>query len=389
MIKLQKQLQVNMNYYTVEGNKKSIRKVFAIYYICMALFCILRIVASFGAFAEGVGGDILFTFIIQIGILAVLPFLLYMFRLKVKPKEIFQHCNFFKINITVVLISIGLGLICFAINVAVSSLFNGILEFSGYDFKSAGGEVSDWSTGNFFLQLFLVAVLPAICEEFLHRGIVLQGIKHIGFKKAILISSLLFALMHFNVQQVFYAFVIGLILGFVAVVSKNIYPAMIIHFINNAVATYLEFASHRGWIFGDMLDNLTHFLSSTKPLLVFLAVIFAMLIIVALLCLFIWLLYKQSIIRKVNKAINKAYDNFSVLSKKPIHFGDEHDVMLELLENNTLLNLDFKPMDNPIDIVLPKERSRYKTCRRDRLFLWGSILLGALVTIFTYIWGLF
>lgn len=378
-----------MNYYTVEGNKKSIKRVFAIYYACMALFCLLRIIATFGAFSSGKGGDILFTFIIQVCILAIIPFVLYMIFLKVKPKEVFQHCNFFHINIPVVLISLGLGIICFVINVAVSTLFNGILTFTGYEF-SGGTSVADYSTGNFFLQIFLVAVLPAICEEFLHRGILLQGIKHIGFKKAIVISSLLFALIHFNVQQVCYAFVIGLILGFVAVVSKNIYPAMIIHFVNNAVATYLEFASHRGWIFGNTLDNLSEFLKNNTPFVVFTVVVIVMLVVVALLCLFIWLLYKQSIIRKVNKAINKAYSHFSVLSRNnPIHVGDEHDVMLELLENNTLLNLDFKPMDNPIDIVLPKERSRYKSTRKDKVFLWAAIVMGGLVTLFTYIWGLF
>ena len=85
-------------------------------------------------------------------------------------------------------------------------------------------------------------MLPAFCEEFMHRGIVLQGIKHIGFKKAIVISALLFGLLHFNINQVAYAFVIGLILGFVAVVSKNIYPAMIIHFTNNFISVYLDFA---------------------------------------------------------------------------------------------------------------------------------------------------
>lgn len=378
-----------MNYYTVEGNKKSIKRVFAIYYACMALFCLLRIIATFGAFSSGKGGDILFTFIIQVCILAIIPFVLYMIFLKVKPKDVFQHCNFFHINIPVVLISLGLGIICFVINVAVSTLFNGILTFTGYEF-SGGTSVADYSTGNFFLQIFLVAVLPAICEEFLHRGILLQGIKHIGFKKAIVISSLLFALIHFNVQQVFYAFIIGLILGFVAVVSKNIYPAMIIHFVNNAVATYLEFASHRGWIFGNTLDNLSEFLKNNTPFVVFTVVVIVMLVVVALLCLFIWLLYKQSIIRKVNKAINKAYSHFSVLSRNnPIHVGDEHDVMLELLENNTLLNLDFKPMDNPIDIVLPKERSRYKSTRKDKVFLWAAIVMGGLVTLFTYIWGLF
>jgi membrane protease YdiL (CAAX protease family) len=314
---------------------------------------------------------------------------LYAIKLKVKPKDVFEHCNFFKINIHVVLISIGLGIICFIINVAIASLFNGILIFSGYQFPNYASSGGDYSVGNFFLQLFLVALLPAICEEFLHRGIVLQGIKHAGFKKAIVISSLLFALMHFNIQQVSYAFVIGLILGFVAVVAKNIYPAMIIHFVNNAIATYLDFADYNDWWLGDVLDKLQGFLSSNSASVIFMSVSLFMVIIVALLFVLIWLLYKQAIVRKVNKAINKAYDNFSMYTQnKPIRLGEEHEVMMDLLEKNTLLNLDFKPMGNPIDIVLPKERSRYKTTKKDLIFLWGAILLGGLITLFTYIWGL-
>ncbi len=380
-----------MKFYTVEDNKKSIKRVFAIYYTCMVLFCVVRIIASYGTFSDGIAGDIWFTFIIQIGILAILPFVMYMLFLKVKPKEVFQHCNFYKINFTVILISVGLGVLCFIINIAVSSLFNGILIFSGYDFGGASsGGTGNYSVGNFFLQLFLVAFLPAVCEEFLHRGILLQGIKHIGFKKAIVLSSLLFALLHFNIQQVAYAFVIGLILGFVSVVSKNIYPAMIIHFVNNGIATYLDFAEQRGWVFGDILDALQSFLSSNQPAIIFIVVTLVMLVVVTLLCWLIWLLYKQSIIRKVNKAINKAYSNFSVLERnRPVHVGDEQEVMLELLENNTLLNLDFKPMDNPIDIVLPKERSRYKSNRKDMVYFWGAVVLGAVVTIFTFVWGLF
>ena len=379
-----------MKFYTVEENKKSIHKVFAIYYICMAIFCLIRISSTIdGLYADGIAGDIIFTLLIQVVVLFLLPFALYSIKLRVKPREVFEHCNFFRINFTVILISVGLGILCFIINVAVSSLFNGILIFTGYEFPSSGSGIADYSIGNFFLQVFLVAFLPAVCEEFLHRGILLQGIKHAGFKKAIVISSLLFALMHFNIQQVAYAFVIGLILGFVSVVAKNIYPAMIIHFVNNFIATYISFAEYRGWVFGDILDRLQNFLTTNNSVVVFFSVSIVMLIVVALLCLLIWLLYKQAIVRKVNKAINKAYENFSGFNQdKPIHVGAEHEVMMELLERNTLLNLDFKPMDNPIDIVLPKERSTYKLTKKDRIFLWGAIVLGGLITLFTYIWGL-
>lgn len=381
-----------MKYYTTESKKKSIYKVFAIYYICMVAFCVVRIFSSYGfLIPKGRAGDIVYSLIIQVGVLCLLPFVLYSLRLRCKPKEVFEHCNFNKMNISVIFISIVLGVLCFVINVAVSSLFNGMLSFSGYRFGSGGAvDPEYYSTWNFFLQLFLVAVLPAVCEEFLHRGILLQGIKHAGFKKAILISSLFFALLHLNIEQFFYAFVIGIILGFVSVVAKNIYPAIIIHFVNNGIATYIDFAGAKDWIFGDVLDLLSEFLLKNNPVTVFIVISIVMIVVVALLFLFIWLLYKQTIVRKVNKAVNKAYNNFSVFGRnEPIKVSEEQEVIVDLLESSTLLNLNYKAMDNPIDIVMPKEKSRYKINARDKVFFWGVLVLGVLVTIFTYTWGVF
>lgn len=378
-----------MKYYTIEGKNKSIFRTYAIYFICMSLFCVLRIIASLNIFPDSVFGDVCFSLILQLGILFALPLFLSCKFLKVTPRKVFKDCNYDKVNVATVFISIGIGILCFFINIAVSSLFNGMLSFTGYQFSYgvSSGE-SDYSIGNFFLQLFLVALLPSIGEEFLHRGVVLQGIKHMGFKKAIVISSLLFGLIHFNIQQVSYAFVVGLILGLVAVVSKNIIPSMIIHFTNNAISTYLDFAEARGWWLGDLLTDIQNSLLSGNSVLIFVIACVIMLVVIALLCLLIWRLYKQSIIRKVDKALDKAYRQFSpTTSSQPIHIRDE-EVIKDLLENNTLLNLDHKPMDNPIDLVLPKEKSRYQVRAMDRLFLWGSVILGGLVTIFTYIWGL-
>ena len=91
---------------------------------------------------------------------------------------------------------------------------------------------------------------------------------------------------------------------------------------------------------------------------------------------------------KVNKAIDKVYkSNGIVPTNKPVYVEEER-VIRELLENNTLLNLSYKKMDNPIDIVMPKEKSKYLWSQKDKLFMWASIILGGLVTIFTYIWGL-
>ena len=230
-----------MKYYNAEQKGKSIFKIFLIYYISMLLFCALRIFVQLGIFPDKLWVDILFSCFVQIGLLLILPSILFCVLFKCKPSRLIKDCNFNKVNYKVILISIVLGILCFIINIAVSSLFNGVLTFTGYRFSSSG--TADYSTLNFVIDILTVAILPAICEEFIHRGVLLQGIKHIGFKKAIIISSVLFGLVHFNIQQVSYAIVVGLILGFVSVVAKNIYPAMIIHFINNFILDFRNILS--------------------------------------------------------------------------------------------------------------------------------------------------
>ena len=194
-----------MKFYTVENNKKSISKTFAIYYICMAVFVAIRIVTQFLNLPTEMYVEVLYSVIIQVGVVFALPLLLYCLFLRVNPKEVFKTCNFNKLDINTILVSIGLGFICFGINIVVSSLSNGLIGFTGY--RSTGSGVSfEFSLTNFMLDIFSVAILPAFCEEFLHRGVILQGTKHMGFKRAILISSLLFGLLHFSIQKVFYAF---------------------------------------------------------------------------------------------------------------------------------------------------------------------------------------
>ncbi|MBE5757808.1 MAG: CPBP family intramembrane metalloprotease [Clostridiales bacterium] len=376
-----------MEYYSTEKKGKSIFKIFLIYYVVMLLFCGLRIFAQLGYVPDGIWGDILFSFLVQVVILVIIPSILFCLFFKSKPKRIFKDCNFGKINIQIILISIGLGLICFVVNIIVSSLFNGILSYTGYRFNSSGS--SDYSDLNFIIDIITVAILPAIAEEFLHRGLLLQGIKHIGFKKAIVISSLMFGLIHFNIQQVSYAIIVGLIMGFASVVAKNIFPAIIIHFLNNFLSTYLSYASNRGWIGGNILGKLQLALFSGNTFMIFFVSAIVVIVVVALLFLLIWLLYKQSIVRKVNHAIDKVYKSSGeIVTNKPVYV-EEEKVIRELIETNTLLNLDYQKMDNPINIVMPKEKAIYKWSFKDKIFMWGAFVLSGLVTLFTYIWGLF
>lgn len=378
--------------YIPEQKYKSIFKTYLIYFICMALFCGVRILSARGWLADLKywQADIIATIIIQIIIMFLLPLILYCLFLKVKPKSVFKTCNYNKINIQTILISLGLGILVFFVNIIVSSLFNGIISFTGYQtpiFLGGGQEVS-YDFVYFLLDVVLVAVLPALCEEFLHRGILLQGTKHSGFYRAIFISSIMFGLIHFDISKVFYATVLGVIMGFVSVVAKNIWVPTIIHFVNNFIAVYFDYAQENGWFGSGFYSSINEFARSNR-LVVFLTIFIILCVVVALLTYLIMLLFKQTILKRVNKAIKKVYENENKsLRDEPIII-EKNKMIQTILENNTMLNLDYEQMKSPIEAVMPKQKNVYKTTYKDNIFLIASIILSSLVTLFTFVWGFF
>ncbi len=86
-------------------------------------------------------------------------------------------------------------------------------------------------------QIFLLfAILPAICEEFACRGFILSGMRHIGHKwAAISIAAIFFGLLHGILQQSIPATIFGLVIGFVAVQSRSILPAILFHATHNSL----------------------------------------------------------------------------------------------------------------------------------------------------------
>lgn len=82
----------------------------------------------------------------------------------------------------------------------------------------------------------LFAILPAICEEFACRGFILSGMRHIGHKwAAIAISAIFFGLLHGILQQSIPATIFGLMIGFLAVQSRSLFPAILFHATHNSL----------------------------------------------------------------------------------------------------------------------------------------------------------
>lgn len=91
------------------------------------------------------------------------------------------------------------------------------------------------------LSILLSAALPAVCEEFLFRGAILSALEPYGTKRAILITSLLFTLLHGSIIGAPGIFILGVVLGVIAVCTGSIYGSIIYHTLHNAIAIVLVY----------------------------------------------------------------------------------------------------------------------------------------------------
>ena len=114
----------------------------------------------------------------------------------------------------------------------------------------------DYGTG-LWAVLTLVVAAPGL-EELLCRGLVLESLRtRFGVVAAWLLSSLFFGVLHLQPMLVVNAFIIGLILGYIYMVTDSLWASMILHALNNGIA-YLMMTSGRGdLLLTDMIGNRT------------------------------------------------------------------------------------------------------------------------------------
>jgi membrane protease YdiL (CAAX protease family) len=88
------------------------------------------------------------------------------------------------------------------------------------------------------LNIFVVALVPAVCEEFFFRGILLQYTRFIFDNQwvAVVVSAIVFSGFHGQFYGFIPRFALGCLLGFLYLHSANIYVPIAAHFVNNAIA---------------------------------------------------------------------------------------------------------------------------------------------------------
>lgn len=125
------------------------------------------------------------------------------------------------------------------------------------------------------LNLVTVAVLPALLEELVFRWCVLGALRPYGDGFAVLVSAVLFGLMHGNIRQIPFALIVGLALGYLYVATNRLWIPILVHFMNNALSVCLEYSAFSmtetaaGWFYTYVIFGLAG-LGSVAALLAFL-----------------------------------------------------------------------------------------------------------------------
>jgi uncharacterized protein len=105
--------------------------------------------------------------------------------------------------------------------------------------------LSGKTLADLFINIFILAIIPAIGEEFFFRGVI-QRIFNDWFKNghyAIIISAFLFSCVHLQFYGFIPRMILGIFFGYLFYWSKNIWLPVTGHFINNTIAVIVQFLS--------------------------------------------------------------------------------------------------------------------------------------------------
>ncbi|WP_243156190.1 type II CAAX endopeptidase family protein [Clostridium sp. C2-6-12] len=116
-------------------------------------------------------------------------------------------------------------------------------------------------------MIIYTCIIAPVFEEFLYRGAVLRSFEKYGRRFAIIVSAMLFGLMHGNFYQIFMAAGIGIILGYLAT-EYSIKLTIILHMINN---TFVEMTTLLSSRIGENANNIINIIMIVVSFIVLIA----------------------------------------------------------------------------------------------------------------------
>ncbi len=173
----------------------------------------------------------------------------------------------------------------------LTTLLNAIsMLFVENEVSSMSGEVVEVP---FLLMFFMMAIFGPVCEELCFRGIVYRGyLKSGNALGAVLLSSLLFGLIHMNFNQAPYAFVLGVAMALLVEATGSLFSSILMH------ATFNGWSVVVMYVYDRFLPGMTEQVeqsAGTEEMIAVISLYFVLALVCTALagCVLVWLCMNQ------------------------------------------------------------------------------------------------
>ena len=162
------------------------------------------------------------------------------YYLNFKKKSIYDSLRLKPVSFDTLVNSVLLSISVIILFDALERIINQIVSTPDYIIDLGKIMQPESTLGFIFLFLAVVIVAP-IGEEMVFRGFLQKFLEEYwrDVTRAVLISSLIFAMIHFNPYWTIQIYLLGIILGFLSWKTKSIIPSIILHSLNNGIAFIL------------------------------------------------------------------------------------------------------------------------------------------------------
>lgn len=365
--------QIQLYHERVEGvSRQKQYRVMGLLAFCVAAgLLLLRLLSYYLPIENDTVADIIFTVPMQIGFLVVMPVLFYKFMLKKNLRDTLTFSNFRRTKWYNLLLAVPIGICCHIVTIGVSNIWQNILISLGYT-HSSSPMPETFHVWLLVLDIVLTGILPGFCEEVFNRGGLLTTIRgSFPFVITLIIMGVEFGLFHQNITQVFYTMLFGALMAFICLKSGSIFPCMIIHFVNNTFAVVNDYCDEYG-LLGGGFYRIINEAAVTRPQYILLGFVLAAGILAGLVVLLVYLNSHKRLERKKDVIASSGFDH---TNNRVVLIGEEDKATVREL------GLDKEVYGYKLDEEL------YKPTLRDNAYFIGAIVLCALTTVFSFVFG--
>jgi len=202
------------------------------------------------------------SFFLGQGIILVPP----LYFLTIKQRPLLKSLRIKMVSLPAIQYSLIFSIGVLIIIDTIDRIIHQIIPTPDYIIDLSGIMQPDSTLGYVFLFLAVVIVAP-VGEEIVFRGFLQKFLEEYwkDITRAVLVTSLFFAMIHFNPFWIIQIYILGVLLGFLSWKTKSVIPSIMLHSINNGAAYMLS-------IFDGINLNFYLWNNHVSPIFIFIAI---------------------------------------------------------------------------------------------------------------------